>query len=1303
MHFNLKHVGPVLVILISLLIGSSSSADQNLFPPNAIMVELIRDDTSVLNSEMDEQLNILVQKYGTPQVAPSFALLGKDQNTITAYVNAFLSRQKIDVLFKSLGLTMPAVPPLQRVHTLTFTAKNFDRTFAIKTLKASKNFVSVTEDWITKFKAGANSPYAWTTLNWLKPYVSRYVDKIYRPFLAYLDKTHPASVTKFLASLSSGQAADYYVHTAATSHTSDHVCHCIPLSNTDPRKKSNQDKKQPDKPAYTSDVLLATLWDDNTGIWQNDAVKKIFARYGQPTITQRYQRLGKTYDEVITHQQKILQKFPARSQRRIEGVPIPALNRRYKLVFSQGVDIGIIMAELCATNQFKDISPDYYLHTTTVPNDPYYSSSNSWSQTYDDLWGLKKIDAATAWDTTTGDSNLIVAVIDSGLDFTHAELTNNTYSNSGETAYNGVDDDGNGYVDDIHGYDFYNSDANPTDDMGHGTHVSGTIAAEGDNGIGIVGVMWHAKILPLKVCSSDGSCSISALEDALVYAADMGAVVANMSLGGSSDSEEEGVQYAYGLGVVLVAASGNSNTDCNFNYPSGFVEVLSIGSSTTSDTRSEYSNYCEDLDIVAPGGDDEDSSSNDIYHNILSLLATGTNIYGDGVNIVNTDYYRARGTSMATPHVTGVVGLLLSANPTLTVEEVRQVLRTTADDVEDAGWDINTAYGRLDVGAAVNATSACEALITSPVIYGLERDDTITVSGYAGGNSFASYQIDLYSGNTSSGTLVTSSTGSGTVSAGTLATFNVTTVGITDGIYTLALTVYNSAGNTCGKDYRPFVYTTYLDVVQITDDSYNNYFGHDLATGDFDGDGNKDLIVGAPNDILSLSSPYSTDQGKVYLVKGGYAYTQIENVVSDVSLVPVSWIGKDVTDLVGRDIDVLDIDGDHLDDVAIAAAGDSTSGTYAGKVCIFLGKNSSGWTLDMPLSSADYCFTGDAAYDFFGGSLGSVGDADLDGIEDLAVSSCGNDSAGTDYGKIYILYSSSVPGWTSTQSTGSVAGTELTGDYSASCDDDTSDYFWEGDFNYSISGGSDFTGDGVADVVFGNGGHDYYEGGVYVYSAATGGIADLLVAERTMPGLLDIQSSVFMIPGASGYSASNDVSTLSTVITLTDSSTIAQLPSTLLSLDDMNGDSNRDFAIGTLVTDYFNSAGGMTTIHYGDTSLVNGTIMEQSHLFLKDSYDSYFFGTALASWNFDSLSSDEITVGASLSRAVYVMDNKEHSWTTPDEDNSNARRRQFQRPTKTIPTTTKTIPTTTKTIPSMPAAAATYAQNLIPLQTLRTS
>lgn len=785
----------LMFLMTSVEAGVATGTTQGRFPATAVMVELAGDGTAALSgTKMDIQLKGLVKKYGAPQIAQSFPF-GQDQKAVDSYINGFLEMQGVDALLASFGLERPATPPLHRVYTLTFTtAKSFDRDGAIAALKSSKNFVSVTQDWVSRFKDNQD-----TTLSWLKPYLTRYVGTSYQILLSYLDYTHQESVTKFLASLETWQAADYnVVTTTTTSGASDAVCTYEPLNDSGTGN-----------PDHVPNVLLVTLWDDETSAFQDESVEAVFSQYGHPAIVQRYARLGTTYAEVQAHQAGVLKKFQKRTSRRMAGVEIPALNRLFKLTFPKGADIGSVMANLCATNKFKDISADKYLKTfSTTPNDPYYASSGSWGQSYDDMWGLKIINAESAWDVTTGDPDLIVAVIDTGLDFTHPELTRNTFVNSGETA-NGVDDDGNGYVDDINGYDFVNSDADATDDMGHGTHVAGTIAAEGNNGAGVVGVMWRASLLALKVCDASGSCPSSAGGDAIIYAADMGAAVANMSLGGESSRNpyKSEIDYAYGLGVVIVASSGNDDVDCSSTYPASDDQVIAVGATTTNDKRAEYSNYCDELDIAAPGGGGASRTTSDDI-NILSLRAAGTDMYGGGTYVVDADYYRSMGTSMATPHVAGAVGLMLSANPYIDIEEVRQVLESTADDIGDSGFDDETGYGRLNLGAALNATaSLIQAQLTSPTADTTESGATVTARGYAGGSDFGSYQIDLYSGSDSDGTLVTSVTSSTAVSDGTtLATFTASDLGMSNGEYAIYLTVNNADGEVRGRDHQTFTY-----------------------------------------------------------------------------------------------------------------------------------------------------------------------------------------------------------------------------------------------------------------------------------------------------------------------------------------------------------------------------------------------------------------------------------------------------------------------------------------------------------------
>ncbi|HXD31625.1 MAG TPA: S8 family serine peptidase [Pyrinomonadaceae bacterium] len=215
------------------------------------------------------------------------------------------------------------------------------------------------------------------------------------------------------------------------------------------------------------------------------------------------------------------------------------------------------------------------VHTQTAPNDAYYSTSGAWGQAFRDLWGLQSINVESAWDTTQGD-NVVVAVVDTGLDYNHEDIVGNVWQNAGETGLdgsgndkssNGIDDDGNGFSDDWHGWDFVTidgspGDSNPMDNHGHGTHVSGTIAASGNNGLGIIGVAPHAKIMALKGLDQYGSGSIEDLSNAIIYAADNGASVINNSWGGSGETPNtliDAIAYAHDVkGTVVVAAAGNT-------------------------------------------------------------------------------------------------------------------------------------------------------------------------------------------------------------------------------------------------------------------------------------------------------------------------------------------------------------------------------------------------------------------------------------------------------------------------------------------------------------------------------------------------------------------------------------------------------------------------------------------------------------------------------------------------------------------------------------------------------------------------
>jgi subtilisin family serine protease len=332
--------------------------------------------------------------------------------------------------------------------------------------------------------------------------------------------------------------------------------------------------------------------------------------------------------------------------------------------------------------------PDYIARAQpTIPNDFYYG----------DQWGLSKIDAPTAWDITTGTSDVIIAIVDTGIDLTHPDLScaGKLWVNPGEIPANSLDDDGNGKVDDVQGWNFANYNNNPDDDNGHGTHVAGIAAACSDNSIGVAGLAGGATLMPVKVLDSNGSGYYSDVADGIIYAVNNGAKVVNLSLGGlSNDYTLAGaVQYAYGHGALVAAAAGNCAQDgyqCSnlYNpvmYPAAYTTVMAVAATDSSDDWANFSEYLPYVSVAAPG-----------------VVISST--------IREGGYGAMTGTSMATPHVSGLAALLWSFAPSLTVDQVRSTIESTSDDLGAPGKDDYFGWGRINAGRALRSLG----LQTSP-------------------------------------------------------------------------------------------------------------------------------------------------------------------------------------------------------------------------------------------------------------------------------------------------------------------------------------------------------------------------------------------------------------------------------------------------------------------------------------------------------------------------------------------------------------------------------------------------------------
>jgi len=308
-------------------------------------------------------------------------------------------------------------------------------------------------------------------------------------------------------------------------------------------------------------------------------------------------------------------------------------------------------------------------------------------------WGLpatgfnRRGDAKSAWDIADGEhENVVVAVIDSGLDLTHADGPRYVWTNPDEIATNGIDDDQNGYVDDINGWNFVSETNDITDDHGHGTFVAGIIAAKTNNGEGIAGINPGARIMPLKVLNGTGKSRILAVYRAIRYAVDNGARVLNLSLGGRGITklEQVGINYAYAMGCIVVVAAGNEDGDVAEHGPPGARRAFSVAAINMDDKPRGSSNYGLNVAVAAPG------------HSIYSLTAKKGVRDGIFMPIIPGQYFRASGTSFSAPFVAGTASLIWSRFPDLSNRMIEDMILQSTKDIHKPGWDPQTGYGLLD-------------------------------------------------------------------------------------------------------------------------------------------------------------------------------------------------------------------------------------------------------------------------------------------------------------------------------------------------------------------------------------------------------------------------------------------------------------------------------------------------------------------------------------------------------------------------------------------------------------------------------
>jgi subtilisin family serine protease len=369
----------------------------------------------------------------------------------------------------------------------------------------------------------------------------------------------------------------------------------------------------------------------------------------------------KTADKIFSREEKqTVKKYMSTPDG--QKLEIPQLFNIYKFKAGDKEDVKAMVEEFKADPLVDFAEPDYYFYSqATEPNDPM--ASQQWY-----LGVFPGVNAKNAWAITTGDTTQIIGIIDTGIDWTHPDLSPNIWTNWNEIPGNGIDDDGNGFIDDIRGWDFVNLDNNPIDDNSHGTHVAGIAAAKGNNNTGIAGIAWNARIMPIKVMQSSGYGSSSDIADGVNYARLNGATILNLSLGsyGESLTLKTALENAYST-AVIVAAAGNNGYKIDPPYPPApiyapmypacYSWVLGVQATTQLGGLASFSNF-------DPSGPVDCTNS---YEHNYEMSAPGVGILS---TFPNGEYHLLNGTSMAAPVVSGAVALIKSHNLILSTEEI---------------------------------------------------------------------------------------------------------------------------------------------------------------------------------------------------------------------------------------------------------------------------------------------------------------------------------------------------------------------------------------------------------------------------------------------------------------------------------------------------------------------------------------------------------------------------------------------------------------------------------------------------------
>jgi subtilisin family serine protease len=450
-----------------------------------------------------------------------------------------------------------------------------------------------------------------------------------------------------------------------------------------------------------------------------------------------------------------------------------------------------------------------------TPNDPWFGS---WE------WYLTKIGAPTAWTTTTGRKEIVIAILDTGIDGTHPDLQSKL----------------------VPGWNIYNNNSDTSDVYGHGTVVAGTAAAASNNAQGVASVAWDCPIMPVRISALDGTATYSAMASGLTWAADHGARVANLSYKATGSSTvTSAATYFQNKGGVVVSAAGNQATfDATADNPS----ILTVSATDANDVLTTWSNTGNNVDLAAPGS-------------VFTTYKGGT-------------YGSTSGTSVSSPIVAGAAALVLSANPSLTGSQVRQILEQSADDLGPAGWDSSYGWGRVNVARAVSMAAGVTADVTAPsVSFGSPSDGSI-VSG--------TVLISVSAADNAAVTSVSLSVDGGPAATDTVApyVFNWITNAVANGTHSLTATAVDSSGNKAAVSVSVLVNNVQdvtAPLISITSPKNNSKVTSNVSvmvsTSDNIGVTKVELYVDGSLQAASTTAPFTTKWNTTKATKGVHTFS----------------------------------------------------------------------------------------------------------------------------------------------------------------------------------------------------------------------------------------------------------------------------------------------------------------------------------------------------------------------------------------------------------------------------------------------